>query len=149
MFKLSRKMEYALMALTFLHKEKKIYSVRDISDELSVPFDTVSKVLQLLNAKGIVGAEKGINGGYFLKKDFKNINLHDFFQLIEPKHILRVCEDGCDLMKQCNITGAINSLNILVKDFLKQISLLELLEGKNQHRLHHYLMQSPQGKFHE
>lgn len=133
MFKLNRKTEYALMALTYLYKHKDLVSVRDISEKLHVPFDTVSKVLQLLNNKGIVGSEKGLHGGYYLKQDFSAINLHDLFQLLEPKQLLRVCEEGpCDHLKQCNIIPAVFNLNFLIKDFLKQITLKELIEGNGK-----------------
>ena len=136
MFKLSRKVEYALMALNYLHQNKNRSSVRDICNHLQVPFDTVSKVLQILNAHSIVGAEKGINGGYFLKDSLQNINLYDFCQLIEPKPIMRQChhmtegtqEPACELMENCNITSALFTFNSLVANFLKQITLLELLE---------------------
>ena len=137
MFKLSRKVEYAIMALSYLHKNKNRASVRDICSHLHFPFDTVSKVLQVLNAHSIVGSEKGINGGYFLKNSLDNINLYDFCQLIEPKPIMRLCghqsnqesETPCELLGSCNITSAIHTFNTLISNFLKQITLQELLEN--------------------
>jgi Rrf2 family protein len=137
MFKLSRKVEYALMALNYLHRNKNRTSVRDICAHLQVPFDTVSKVLQILNAHSIVGSEKGINGGYYLKDSLSNINLYDFCQFIEPKPIMRQCHHSgendqdtpCELMENCNITSAIYTFNSLVSNFLKQITLQELLEN--------------------
>lgn len=123
------------MALTYLYNHKELVSVRDISENLNVPFDTVSKVLQILNNKGIVGSEKGLHGGYFLKQDFSSINLHDLFALLEPKQLLRVCDDGpCDHFKKCNIVPTVYNLNFLIKDFLKQISLKELIEGNNSNQ---------------
>ena len=130
MFKLSRKVEYALMAVTYFKKNNRLISVRDISNELHVPFDTVSKVLQILNNKNIVGAEKGINGGYFLKADLKQINLYDFCYIIEQKEFLRSCNDRpCELMSKCNIYSSINGLNHLVFQFFKQISILDILSN--------------------
>lgn len=134
MFKLSRKVEYALMALSYLHKNKNLTSVRDISTNLHVPFDTVSKVLQILNSHSIVGAEKGINGGYFLKNSLSTINLYDFCQLLEPQPLTRNCKHNegkqsaqCELIQHCNITSSIFTFNVLISNFLKQISLEELL----------------------
>ncbi len=137
MFKLSRKVEYALMALTYLYKNKNRTSVRDISNHLHVPFDTVSKVLQVLNTHSIVGSEKGMNGGYFLKNSLDSINLYDFCQLIEPKPLMRQCthqasferETPCELLGTCNITSAMYTFNFLMSNFLKQITIQELLEN--------------------
>lgn len=139
MFKLSRKVEYALMALSYLHKNKNRTSVRDISTHLHVPFDTVSKVLQVLNAHSIVGAEKGINGGYYLKNSLTDINLYEFCNLIESKSIMRQCgyitddnlHTSCELIGHCNITSALFTFNALVSNFLKQITIAELLETPN------------------
>lgn len=141
MFKLSKKVEYALMALSYLYKnkDKNKISVRDISNNLHVPFDTVSKVLQTLNSHQIVGAEKGIHGGYFLKNSLDCLNLYDFCQLIEPKSLVRHCthlggqqDTSCELLSSCTIISAITSFNILATNFLKQISIQELLDNPTQ-----------------
>lgn len=125
MFKLSRKVEYALMALNYLNKNKNMASVKDISSHLRVPFDTVSKVLQVLNTNNIVGAEKGINGGYYLKDSLLNINIYDFCQLIEPRPLMRQCthvgqlteNTQCELIKHCNITSTLSNFNLLMTNF--------------------------------
>lgn len=140
MFKLSRKVEYALMALSYLKKNQNKVSVRDISSQLHVPFDTVSKVLQILNNHSIVGAEKGINGGYYLIESLSKINLYDFCQLIEPKSLTRQCShegnstDGanCEMLDHCTIISALTSFNQLITNFLKQITVDELLDSPNK-----------------
>ena len=53
----SKKCELALQAVLFLSvkKEKKIFNAIEISEELKVPKEFVSKMLQILTDSGIVG----------------------------------------------------------------------------------------------
>ena len=65
----SKAYELGLQAVLFLStKEKKIHNAEEVSIELKVPKEFVSKVLQILTSSGIVGSKKGKNGGFFLAK---------------------------------------------------------------------------------
>ncbi len=65
MFKINRKIEYALIALKYMsHKAPgQITSAKEICDMYNTPFDPTSRVLQIMAQHGIVQAEQGAKGG--------------------------------------------------------------------------------------
>ena len=49
MIRISKKLEYALMALKFISNSKlKLVTAREISDKSNIPYDLLSKILQKL-----------------------------------------------------------------------------------------------------
>lgn len=89
----SKSCELGLQAVLFLSikKEKVIFNAEEISKELKVPKEFVSKVLQMLTNSGIVGSKKGKSGGFYLAKSPANIRLIDIVEAI----------DGLDFFKSC------------------------------------------------
>jgi Rrf2 family nitric oxide-sensitive transcriptional repressor len=134
MVKLNRKLEYALIALKHLSQtsatDKKLTSAKEISLTYVVPFDVVSRVLQILNQNGIVKSIQGVQGGYHLQKSLEEISLHDLVELIEGPVELVKClgtEHQCEIKGSCNIISPIQALNHRVTDFYKTIKLSDLV----------------------
>lgn len=61
----SKKCELALQAVLFLSVKDRqlIFNAAEVSAELKVPKEFVSKMLQILTDSGIVGSKKGKNRG--------------------------------------------------------------------------------------
>lgn len=88
----SKSCELGLQAVLYLStKERRLFNSTEVSNELKVPKEFVSKVLQILTASGIVGSKKGKNGGFYLAKEPIEIKLIDIVEAI----------DGLDLFKTC------------------------------------------------
>jgi Rrf2 family protein len=128
MLKITRKIEYALMALKYLCENKdRAISAREICDKFNTPFDTVSKSLQILNTNNVVTAIKGKNGGYKLDYDLSTLSFYRFCQLIEQKEMDSNCTLECELSESCNISTPLTSLNNYLKEFLNSLTLENLL----------------------
>ncbi len=102
----SKKCELALQAVLYLsvQKEKKIISAVEISREMNVPKEFVSKVLQILTDSGIVGSKKGKNGGFYLAKKPSTIKLIDIVEIIDGGEVFNSCVlgfPGCSNEKPC------------------------------------------------
>ncbi len=134
MIKINRKIEYALMALKLM-KEKNssdLTTAREVCDRFETPFDTTSKVMQLMNNCGILLSHKGVKGGYTLAKDLSHISYMELVELIEGKSFMMDCHEGpCDLFHKCNITQPIKRLNDYLITIFNSISLNELLAEDN------------------
>lgn len=92
----SKKCELAIQAVLFLSikKNKLIYSAIDISEELKVPKEFVSKMLQILTASGIIGSKKGKNGGFYLARKPNQIKLIEIVYAIDGDKVFKSCVLG-------------------------------------------------------
>jgi Rrf2 family protein len=104
----SKACELGLQAVLFLSikKEKLIFNAEEISKELKVPKEFVSKVLQILTNSGIVGSKKGKSGGFYLAKSPAQIKLIDIVEAIDGLDIFRSCVlgfPGCSHEKPCPV----------------------------------------------
>ncbi len=128
MLKVTKKIEYALMAVKYLFENQDLsISAREIGDKFNIPFDTLSKTLQILNSQNIVLAIKGKNGGYKLNSNLCEISFYEFCQIIEQKEFDQDCTDLCELAANCNISTPLNSLNKYLREFLQSLTLSTLL----------------------
>lgn len=134
MFKFSRKIEYALMVLQYMYvrEEQHLFSSREICDDLKISFDTTSKVLQTLTHTKVLKSTQGIQGGYCFDLNLSQFKLYDFITSIENSSSSIACESGdCELMNHCNIQKPLKKIHNLVSNYLKTISVKEVLDNKN------------------
>jgi Rrf2 family protein len=143
--KLSKKTEYALMALKLFYEldlqsketasaQKISVSAKYISEHTHAPYDVVARVLQVLSSRGVLKAEYGVMGGYQLSKNLCDITVFELTEILESSTELAHClgADGdCDLIKKCSIVTPITNLNLKVRNFYKSISLQEVLHVPN------------------
>ena len=77
MLKITRKAEYALIALRHLIsvKDGKLVTVKEISTQYEIPQELLAKALQQLARAKVIEATKGPSGGYKLVRDPHEINM--------------------------------------------------------------------------
>lgn len=130
MVKINKKVEYALIVLQHLQRQKpgSFVTARTICDRYFTPFDTTSKVMQVMNQKNILKSQQGTKGGYQLFIDLAEINYLQLVEMIEGKVIKKDCiEQNCSLVATCNISGPITKLNNVLFNYFKTLSLKDLL----------------------
>lgn len=107
-------------------------TAREICDQFNTPFDTTSKVMQLMNNCGILHSHKGVKGGYTLSRDLGDVSYMELVELVEGKSFMMDCHEGpCDLYNKCNISQPIKRLNDYLINIFNSISLNELLAEDN------------------
>ncbi len=136
MLKINRKIEYALIALKYMHSKKpgELTTVKDLCDAFKMPFDPLSRVLQQLASSEILRSEKGIHGGYLILKDLKKVSLLDVIQMLLGSIEFAKCfhddeaeNNPCELTSQCNIISPLLYLNEKLIDFFKNLTVDEVL----------------------
>ena len=140
MIKMNRKLEYALMVLKLM-KEKdqnELTTAREVCDRFLTPFDTTSKVMQLMNSAKILQSHKGVKGGYTLARNLSSVSYLELSELIEGKSFMMDCHDRsagssgpCELYHTCNISQPVKRLNDYLLSIFQSLSLNELLDEDN------------------
>ncbi|MGK0185865.1 MAG: Rrf2 family nitric oxide-sensitive transcriptional repressor [Verrucomicrobiales bacterium] len=88
---ISQTAEYALRAIVFLGNEKGIpQTTSKISSATKAPSSYLSKVMQRLSQQGIVGSQRGLHGGFTIKKPLTELTILDVVNAVDP--ILRIHE---------------------------------------------------------
>lgn len=134
----SKACELGLQAVLFLStKEKRLFNATEVSKELKVPKEFVSKVLQILTNSGIVGSKKGKNGGFYLSKQPVEIKLIDIVAAIDGLDLFKTCVlgfPGCSHEAPCPVH---NKWGKLRDDAFKMLSeeTLEDLKEKTKNKL--------------
>jgi len=92
----SKKCELAIQATLFLSIKSgsEVFNSTEISKELKVPKEFVSKMLQTLTDSGIIGSKKGKNGGFFLARKPENIKLIEIVKAIDGDKVFKSCVLG-------------------------------------------------------
>jgi len=135
----SKTCELGLQAVLFLSikKEKRIFTATEVSKELKVPKEYVSKVMQILTESGIIGSKKGKNGGFYLAKSPSQIKLIDIVEAIDGLEVFNNCVlgfPGCSSENPCPVHEKWGRLR---DDAYKMLSneTLEQLKEKTLHKL--------------
>lgn len=138
MLKLTRKTEYALMALGHLGRSEgeSVTKVREIADTYRIPFPIMAKVMQRLAQKGFVEPVQGARGGYQLKANLAEVNLWQFLEKMEgPLGIVDcVSEDECTQISSCNIRNPMRVIDYTLKSVFTGLTLEHVVRPYAQGR---------------
>lgn len=138
MFKINRKLEYALIALRHMSSKApgQLTSAKEICDIYHAPFDPTSRVLQIMASHEIVRAEQGAYGGYQILKDLSKVSMQELTEIIEGPIQIVNCFHGnyshCDITSSCNVISPMLNLNERIAALFKTISVGELILSRNQ-----------------
>lgn len=137
MFKINRKLEYALIALRHMSAKApgQLTSAKEVCDIYHTPFDPTSRVLQIMAQHEIVRAEQGAYGGYQILKDLAKLTLYDLTQMIEGPIQIVNCFHGdyshCDMTACCNVISPMLNLNEKIASLFKTIYVQDLIQSRN------------------
>ena len=142
MFKINRKLEYALISLRYMSTKApgQLTSAKEICDTYHTPFDPTSRVLQIMAQHEIVQASQGAYGGYQILKDLSKVTLYELTQMIEGPLQIVNCFHGnyshCDMTASCNVISPMLNLNERIAVLFKDITVSDLITSSNQGEKH-------------
>ena len=134
MIKLSRKMEYSLVALKHMAGKipGELTSAKEISEKYHTPFDVTARAMQALASCGLLKSEQGSLGGYSIAKDLSRVTFYDLLEVVEgPTQIVKCLQkdEACDVQAHCNIVSPVQTLNQKLVQFYSSLKLKELIIG--------------------
>ncbi len=134
---LSRKADYALLILGFLHHKTGSSNAREISEKYGLSRSFVANILKELCQKGYVVSHRGVKGGYALLRASKDVTLAELLESVEEGFKLTVCtshghSDGtselelCSVEHVCPMKGPIAEIHRRLMVVLTGVTLHEL-----------------------
>ncbi|HQO58932.1 MAG TPA: Rrf2 family transcriptional regulator [Candidatus Omnitrophota bacterium] len=139
MFKINKKIEYALISLNYMRgkKEGQLTSAKEISSLFHIPFAPTARVLQIMAQNGILQASQGVHGGYRLKKNLGKVSLGDLNNIIAGPIQIASCSKHtgvCELTSLCTMTSSMNTLNRKLQNLFNTVILEDFFSQKEADR---------------
>jgi Rrf2 family protein len=108
MLRLSKKADYALMAMKHLalQADRGSASAREIAQLYDIPVELLAKVLQRLVRRGLLASHQGTRGGYLLARPAGSISIADVIQAIDGPLTMTACSSDdhrCDQYSACSV----------------------------------------------
>ncbi len=131
---ITRASEYAILSLIVLSKASRPMDSETLSRELAISKSFLAKILQALAKKEILNSFKGVNGGFVLNKEPKDINMLEVMSAVEGKApTVFECSpsiDDCPSNKAnfCSLWPFLNKLQGKIDTFLAELNLADILE---------------------
>lgn len=132
MLKLSKKADYALMAIQYMASKgaDRVVNTKEIAEEYKIPVELLAKVLQKLGKKGLIASQNGPKGGYVLAKSPDSISVLSIIQAIEGHLGITECyhnEDSqCMQMARCNIRTPLRNIQNSIYGLLDSMSIEDM-----------------------
>jgi len=137
MLALTKKTEYALIALTCLARADSHWvSAREISVQYGIPLALLMNSLKTLAQRGLIRSVRGARGGYVLARPASEISVETIILAVEGPVCLTQCiaeRDGvprgkCEVRPACPVRGPVRSINAKLRSLLGQVKLAQLVE---------------------
>jgi Rrf2 family protein len=119
MLKISKKADYALMALQYMATVQygemntlssfRVVNTKEIAEEHHIPLELLAKVLQTLAKHEMIESQNGPKGGYVLAREPRSISIAQVLEAIEGPLGIADCyhekddHSACEQMNHCNI----------------------------------------------
>ena len=145
MLRLTKKADYALMALKYLAEQScdatapVAVSAKDVAQAYHIPPPLLAKILQTLTRANLLVSHAGTNGGYALARAADKISAFEVIRAIDGPLFITSCitiHGACDLAGTCTIKEPLRKVNDSIKDLLSAIRISDLAESPDAQHAH-------------
>ena len=131
MLRLSKKADYALMAMKHLALKTAVpsTSAREIAEQYDIPIELMAKVLQRLVRTGLLISTQGTRGGYTLSRPSAAISVADVIQAIDGPFTVTACSSensDCEQYSKCNIRDPLWQIKERIVATLGTVTIAEM-----------------------
>jgi Rrf2 family protein len=131
MLRLSKKADYALMAMKHLavRGDQGSSSAREIAEQYDIPIELMAKVLQRLVRAGLLISTQGTRGGYTLGRPAASISVGDVIQAIDGPFTVTACsteKNDCEQYSKCSIRDPLWQIRERIAVTLGTVSIAEM-----------------------
>ena len=131
MLRLSKKADYALMAMKHLALQggASSTSAREIAEQYDIPIELMAKVLQRLVRTGLLISTQGTRGGYALSRPSASISVADVIAAIDGPFTVTACsteKNDCEQYGKCSIRDPLWQIRERIVAALDTVTLAEM-----------------------
>jgi len=132
MLRLSKKADYALIAMKHLAEKAKgraSASAREIAEQYDIPIELMAKVLQRLVRTGLLVSTQGTRGGYTLGRGSASITVADVIQAIDGPLTVTACsteKNDCEQYGKCSIRDPLWQIRERIVAALGTVTIAEM-----------------------
>jgi Rrf2 family protein len=141
MLKISKKADYALMALQHIAVVQfgdmtpgRVVNTKEIAEEYNIPLELLAKVLQTLAKHALIESHNGPKGGYLLARRAHQITIAQILESIEGPLGITDCsheKDGesCMQRENCHIRTPLLKVQDSIAQLLNNMTLQDMMGG--------------------
>jgi Rrf2 family protein len=131
MLRLSKKADYALMAMKHLAQKRNAASAsaREIAEQYDIPIELMAKVLQRLVRTGLLTSQQGTRGGYTLSRPSSAVSVADVIQAIDGPFTVTACStenNDCDQFGKCSVRDPLWRIRERIVQALGTVTIAEM-----------------------
>ena len=133
MLRLSKRSDYALIAMRQLANGGRPASARELAERFDIPVELLAKVLQKLVRARLLVSQQGIRGGYVLSRAADQISVADIIVAVDGPLTVTACSDqdhSCDQYSKCNVRDPLWRLKDRIVGALASCTLAELASDR-------------------
>ena len=136
MLRLSKKTDYALMAMKHLASDprRRAASAREIAETYDIPVELMAKVLTRLVRSGLLISHHGVHGGYELARPPAATSVAAVIEAMDGPLTMTACTHGdhrCDQFSTCNVRDPLHRIRDRIAAILAKCSIAEMAADPN------------------
>ncbi|MGQ0732439.1 MAG: RrF2 family transcriptional regulator [Acidobacteriota bacterium] len=134
MLRLSKKSDYALMALKHLAVRRDAgasSSAREIAESYEIPLELLAKILQKLVRARLLVSVQGTRGGYRLNKPAPSIPVAEVIEAIDGPVTVTACspdDHRCEQYSKCSIRDPLWKVRGRILEALTTVTVADLID---------------------
>lgn len=131
---INRKVDYALLILSYLSEKNEGDCARAVADWFGLSRAFVANILKTLCQKGFVASHRGVKGGYVLQRPPAEIKLADLMEAFDDPFCFAECnrenvKDPCPGIRFCTVKEPLAEVHGRLKEVLHSVTLASLLHA--------------------
>lgn len=137
MLSLSKKTDYALLALSYLTRTQaeRAVNTKEIAEQYDIPVELLAKILQKLAKAKLIISTPGPTGGYRLARAPEAISVSSVIVAVDGQPAIAQClkteHNACEQLDKCTIRKPLARINTRIFQMLSLISLAEINQEEN------------------
>ena len=138
MLKLTKKADYGLIAMRHLaeHTAEGSFSAADLAGMYGIPQQALAKILQKLARAGLLASQHGINGGYVLARDARQISALEVIKAIDGPLFITSCSSDkrgdCDQTDRCTVREPLRRVGESIQEVLGRLTIYDMSRPREE-----------------